>query len=98
MRPFCPAVFAAVLAVGVPAASASDFKRPLLRAYLSCEVAAQSGSLVGPSIAQCSAIYETLKRDVFDGSFPALRAWYEAEKASGYPLLYGGEAVVAAGA
>ncbi len=49
----------------------------LKASYLRCESLAQNGSLNGSGIAECSEIYETLKRRVFDGSYSALHAWYE---------------------
>lgn len=45
--------------------------------YLRCEELAQGGLLDTGGIAECSVIYERLKARQFDGSFAALRAWYE---------------------
>lgn len=55
----------------------------LKRTYLACEDAALAGLLDGAGIAECSAVYEDLKRRGFDGSFQRLRTWYEGVRALG---------------
>ncbi len=56
---------------------ACEQAQALKTSYLRCESLAQNGALDGSGIAECSEIYETLKHRVFDGSYSALRAWYE---------------------
>ncbi|MEL7344031.1 MAG: hypothetical protein AAFN59_04110 [Pseudomonadota bacterium] len=91
--------FAIIVVASCGPAVAEPFKGLALeRAYLTCEVNEQAGRYTHLSLAQCSVIYETLKREVFNGSFTALRAWYEAEQAEGYPTLYGGNRVAHGGA
>lgn len=55
----------------------SDQVLALKTAYLRCEDLAQKAALGSSDIARCSEIYETLKRQVFDGNAAALRAWYK---------------------
>lgn len=43
--------------------------------YLACDRAAMRGLLGSAAIAQCSVIYEELKRKAFDGDFEKLLAW-----------------------
>jgi hypothetical protein len=43
--------------------------------YLACDRAAVRGLLGPAGIAQCSVIYEELKRQAFDGDFEKLLAW-----------------------
>jgi hypothetical protein len=43
--------------------------------YLACDHAAMQGRLDSGAIAQCSVLYEELKRRAFDGDFDKLLAW-----------------------
>ena len=43
--------------------------------YLACDRAAMRGLLAAGAIAQCSAVYEELKRRAFGGDFERLLAW-----------------------
>lgn len=65
---------------GVAVGSACGSGPELRAAYLRCESLARSDALGAAGIAECSVLYEALKAGVFEGSFPALRAWYETAK------------------
>jgi hypothetical protein len=74
------AIFAAPYTTG----DVCDDDTALKIAYLRCEDLAQDGALSRSGIAECSEIYEMLKHRVFEGSFSALRIWYEqTEKLDG---------------
>lgn len=79
----------AALAGPADAAAQPDVLRtcsrvPALKAsYLACERAALGGEMPAGEIARCSVVYERLKDRAFDGSFRALRAWYETVSAAG---------------
>ena len=84
-RVLAPLVVGMAFAASEPAAAfpssvgrdACNQVEALKTSYLRCEALAQDGALSGAGIAQCSEVYETLKHRVFEGSYSALRAWYE---------------------
>lgn len=71
---------AAFATPGAPEDGNGEVVAALKRAYIACEENALAGRLDGASIAACSVTYEELKRVGFDGSFRALRAWYETRR------------------
>jgi hypothetical protein len=52
----------------------------LKRLYLGCSRSAESGRLASAHIAQCSVVYELLKRHAFDGDFDRLLAWSRSQR------------------
>jgi hypothetical protein len=77
----------AVMAVGATGASArvdEDRLRrlpvaELKRAYLACVAASTRERLDASSAVTCSVVYETLKREAFDGDFDKILAWTRAQ-------------------
>lgn len=83
----CVAVAAASL---ISIAHATDMTKPLTvqdratpvqtvdelkRVYIACDKASERGLLAHWQIAQCSVIYEELKRRAFGGDFDQFHAW-----------------------
>ncbi|WP_343080933.1 hypothetical protein [Ostreiculturibacter nitratireducens] len=78
-----PLSAALLLAAAFPAAAESQSPEPAIeamkRAYLDCERAAMANALDDGGIMSCSVLYEELKAEGFDGSFKALRRWYDLQ-------------------